>query len=268
MHAGATYDGHQGTTYSDLVVSRDGSRLRGFEFQFKSGSCSDGGKYGSDIAEQISSGAHIDAKGRATYDHRYGNAYWYTRHGKRVTGSERVSFSVRFAGDKVAGTLRDQFDSSHLHCSSKSMEFVAYRDGTPQAPVRTDQVETGKYHGAARNGGTPFSSDVYVPWSLVNQFNVSWKARCRNRGSLGGGFVFGSLPITHNDFQRSGSDKFTLKGGYRGRERYRLSGHFFRRQGDPTYRVSGSWDYTAWIYKGSRQVTTCPLSVTLAGVAG
>jgi len=263
---GATYDGHQGKTYSELVVTRSAGRVARYEFAFHHGTCSDGGAYASDISAKIPRGANIDEQGRASYSAKYANSFTYTRAGKRVNGVERIDFVVHFSKDKVQGTVQDHFSSSTLHCSSGSISFVSYRDGTRGAPLRTGQVETGRYQGAQPNGKTPFSLKVYLPWQMVNPFRITWVAKCRNGGSLNGNYPFYSLTISHNRFSASGSDQFTLKGGYRGHEQYRASGHFFRVHGDPTYRVRVNWVYTAHIYKGSRQVTTCPMSVTDNGV--
>jgi hypothetical protein len=204
-----------------------------------------------------------------SYSAESANASYATRAGRRLEGREQISLSARFAGASVSGTFRLRFKSRALRCSSGTVRFAAYLDGSPRAPLRAGGVETGRYVGTESDtytilGRKPprrsFALDVFLPWHVVTSMRLQWDLFCANRTfRTRSTFVF--LPI------RTAADLYqTFRSGAHGIERltrgiaaywsYNLYGEFVAGTRN-RYSVEGQLAYNVAYYYGKRLISGC-----------
>lgn len=251
-------------TYAELGVSTDGKQLSEFAFSFHSGKCSDGKPFTSEGGAKIDAAAPIGSTGDASYSRLFEHAWEPDRAGKRIAGHERFTFSATFDGTDVSGKLRDSFKASKLRCTSGPIKFVAYRDGTPQAPLSTPQVTSATYTGSTSNGADRIAAKTLVPWGLVTSATVTFKAGCTGGGTVGASLSLGSAPLQGDRFKIRGGGSSSFGHGFAGRTRYALTGNFFS---DGVYRVKLKWSYTATIYLAGREVDRCSAAPTIYGTS-
>ncbi len=258
---GAQYDGRSEDFgyLASIVVNGQGNGLKSFVFGFKHGTCSDGGHYGSGVGGS-GRDATIDAQGRLVESAFYPRAFWFNRHRRRVKGHERISFALQFNADQVTGSLRDEFDSRGLHCSSGPVSFSAFRDGSPNAPLKTSTIETGSYTGSTVFIGKDDTYGrsvvhVFLPLRVVASLSIGWQASCANGYTYGETSRFRDLPLEGDRFGAAGHDFLPRnKHGLYARDRYRLSGSFLN---NGIYRDVVNWHYSITIYRRGRRVGRC-----------
>lgn len=227
------------------------------------GRCSNGIQYFSGHVERIKGGAHISSAGKASYSGSFVRHTTYLlASGRKVTGRDRFAFALRFAGDRVTGTLRDSFLSGRLRCTSGQIAFKAYLDGSPRAPLRTAQVSTARYT------GHKISLRAFTPQNLVASIKFFWTLSCpRGRESLVTFYpIRPGLPILTirgRTFVYQGTSRGSTSPGFTDRVRFRLFGRFLSRPAPaaPTtevrYYVTVHWSYAETEYEHGQSGGTC-----------
>ena len=157
---------------ASVLVAPDGAKLTAYVFSFARGRCSDGGSYASGLGGTIPGGSPLSAAGDVSYSRTYRSAYSFTRAHRRVSGTEVLSFALRFRSDDVSGVLRDRFRSASLHCHSGPVSFTAWRDGTARAPLYNDEIWSGRYI------GTENRLNVWLPLGLITNMHFTWPVLC------------------------------------------------------------------------------------------
>jgi hypothetical protein len=267
---GAEYDGHDGTrTYSEIVVAKNGGRLSGFDFLFRRGRCSDGSAYGSAFGRGIPRGGTIGPGELASFSSSDRRAWTFNKAGRRVNGDERVHFSARFSGDRVSGTLTDMFSSRRLRCSSGAVPYVAYRDGSANAPMHDQTVGTGAYTGSvteqypAGPGASPrhaFTSSVFLPWRVLTLVQFDWDLFCGGGRMFKQSSVFTFLPIRYRQgvspsFGTSGHGVTRFPSGVRGYWRYTVDGSLIATA--TNYAMQGQLQYDISFFRGRALLNDC-----------
>ena len=253
------YDGHAGTHwYAEVVVASSGTRFRAFSFDYTHGSCSDGRRFSSGESGLVRSGP-ISATGRISYSRRYRRAFEFDRRGRRINGTERLTFAARFSGTHLTGVLHDTFRGRGLRCASGPLAFSADLDGTGNAPLQTAYATTGSYSGIDPLG-KPVVLRTFLPWGLITRFTIiSHLGDCTGGLSVHGNdhWTLYFIPLRGHSFRFSGQNT-TRAGGFVARHHLALAGAMDVISGDPTtYGAHGVWSDTARIYRGGRRVATC-----------
>jgi hypothetical protein len=249
---GARYDGRSSNwSYSATIFVA--SRLTGksrFFVGFRQGRCSDGGAYNGFDFSRVRQGFTIKASGGAAFTRRYSRAFFFTRRGKRVWGSERFSVLMQFSGNTVSGVLTDTFRSRHLRCSSGPVSFTAWRDGTPQAPLNTSYASTGRYAGRSSYGDS-MAMNVFLPLGVITRLRITFKAGLSCTGGLSVRrpvtFTFTGISITGTSFSFHGHNTVS-GGGWHYRQRWSMTGNPIR---DPV------WSFVVTAWRNGRHYGTC-----------
>jgi hypothetical protein len=169
-----------------------------------------------------------------------------------VTGKERVSLRMTFAGDRVSGVIHSIFRSKRMHCDSGAVKFAAWRDGTPRAPVTNHSVSTGRYQQTVRHRRVA-AALVFLPLHLISAIEFKWSAKCQNGYILHTKATFTNVPITGSHFKAAGTSRVRTN-GVLAHERYRLAGQFYSRHG---YHVRWSYVFHVRYTRGSHSAGGC-----------
>lgn len=253
-YPGARYDGRQHGLQSlaSIQVSADGQSLAQYVVLFHHGRCSDGHPYHS-FGVGTAKGAQIDSSGRLSYTHPFSRAVNFDRTGHRVTGRERVSLRMTFEGNRVSGLIHAQFRSKRIKCDSGAVDFTAWRDGTPRAPLSNHTLSTGRYQKMVRKTRVAVVL-VFLPLHLISAIQFKWSAKCQNGYTLHTRATFTNVPLTGSRFRASGASRVRTKGGVIAHEAYRLAGQFFNHSG---YQVRWRYVFHVRYFRGARSAGGC-----------
>lgn len=264
------YAGRSGFRWYDVIgVTPDGTRVNEFDIGFERGRCSDGEPYHSEFAAGIKHGANIDAAGTVSYalTSRANRATFITRRGKMIHGTERIIFTIHFAGGRLQGTAHDVFHSAKLTCSSGKVTFAGYPEGSPQAPLQDANATTAVYRGNTSQAKDRVTVGVYLPLNWVESIRIGWTASCHHGYSVRSSSTAYALPIKGSLISRhSRGVTQTSPSGLYDTFRGQLSGRFLVSAGRYILRGTLSWSFVAYT-KGHRDYacSTGPVTFTASG---
>lgn len=260
------YDNFRGGgVHAGFNVARDGRSLNFFHVIPQRGRCGDGG--GGSITNGFSSTGEKRVKVAADGTFSFVSPRErgpYVRRGRRVdTGTYRLRLTGKVAPDRVTGTFSITFVGRRLHCSTGTVSYVAYRDGTKGAPFRDSRAATGLYVATGRGLASPFSLRAYVPSQDVTRVTVRTRAKCHN-GTLTTRFTVVAFAYKGGRFSNVITFPPTRASKTeRTRNRLAFSGTFFRSGG--VYRIRGALHMTGVITVGGRHTDTCTLNTRFSG---
>lgn len=246
------YDGRDGSVsyLASVFIARRAGVKSTFVIAFEQGRCSDGGVYGGTDGPYSRQGVKVTPSGVAAFRGYYRTAYWFTRTGRRVWGSERFDVLMHVTSTLVSGVLTDRFTSRRLRCSSGPVTFTAWRDGTPEAPFDTAYATTGRYSGKSDYGDS-MSMNVFLPLGVATRIRVVLRTGqfCSGQIHATGPavFIFTDVPIGASGFSVRGH-RFWTRGGVHYRQRWSLVGNPVRA---PRFDLVVS----GWV--GARRIGTC-----------
>lgn len=245
----------------NLRVSGDGTALAAFQFAPRM-RCNDGRRLAVFVAP--APGSPVSPAGSFAFTGS--QPVTVTRGGRRVRGEVGVTVSGAFSasGESATGTTSSTFTSATLRCSSGTVPYTVYLDGSRGAPFRSARVATGRYAMRVAGSGLAFRSALraFVPSAEVSLLRIRSRVRCRGGGSFGGDDDFVGLPLRRG--VAVARRRFRVRrAGVVSHVRSRLVLRFYRRSS--SYRVRGTWRITAIVYRGGRRSDTCGLSKRFSG---
>lgn len=270
---GSWYDAHHnGELYASLRVSEDAKRIVELEFILEHGRCSGDHLFLSNVLLRPSSGASIDSAGRVSYVHLDPHTSFGTIGGRRIYGRQETKLSVTFAGTSASGTISVSFRSRDVRCSTGTMPFQAYREGSAGAPLSDSSLGTGSYRGEFQQtsgGDEPFSMDVFLPWDVIEVLRFKWQLDCPDH-AYNEQSTFQFIPIKKDGWYYAASGKAKFRHGIRARWSYQLSGSGLGvLEGDWKgwrYNVYGTWSYQVQYTRRGVLLETCSQSGNMNAV--
>lgn len=233
--AGASYYGRANDAHYivSVGVTKDGAHISYGSFGYTAGRCNNGLRYSSGDYVSLHGvtkmrGGAIRGDGLTSFSILYKHAWDYDGHGHKVYGPERFAVSMHFAGKIAHGTLTDRFKSGGLRCASGPLRFTVWRGGTPQAPLRTASVRTGRYAGRSDYGDS-MTLNVSSPLRLLIRARIRFagpKLTCTGGASWRKGeptwLVF-NTPLHGGRFSMRGHNHYGAN-GYTNSDTIGLSG--------------------------------------------
>ncbi|MFN2615895.1 MAG: hypothetical protein ABR581_02090 [Thermoleophilaceae bacterium] len=260
--AGKRYDGQgPGRAPIFLTVRSDGERLSRWTFSSRT-RCTDDKRRVLGIRHPGEGPVTIDSNGDFSYTSPSGPLTVRGRHGGRIRGRARATFSGHFTsgGDAVKGTVSIRFRSRHLRCSSHDVAYTLHRDGTPGAAYRNASVASGLYRARGRKLRTRLR--MFLPAKAISAVRVRYWESCRSGLQRGTFIVFGHIATRGTLFRAARRERFRLPGGLVSHDRYRFTGRFSYRNG---YRVRGRWRIRSRYYRRGRLVEDCTADRRFSG---
>jgi len=258
--------------YASLRVSKDAKRIVQLVFDITRGRCSGGRQYRANVDLRLTDGAGIGVDGHATYAHVIRDSRFITATGRRIRGPERIALSSVFTGDSASGTVDVSFRTHRVRCSTGTIGFRAYREGSAGAPLHDYKFATGSYHGHLQDSSgrkQALSLELFLPWGLIELMRFRWELDCLTR-TFNEQSTFETVPIREGEFQDfrvGGHGVIKLRHGIRAHWSYKLTGQglgvaessFWRGW---RYLLGGSWGYDVQYTRAGQLLADCNQNAT------